>query len=215
MKKESIKAFIEYGVNRELTAKQLRNMAFGLSIFYGIGILYGFMMGGTELILGKAILIITKFFTIYILFKSRTKKLTLKNFCVLAGVTSLEATINFLLITLIICQMLGVKMWINVVVLLVPLFIMTVYFIITYNRIRNGAFLNKGELKRKNLYLFSSLGGVVGIAIARTYLSNVGQSTALLIVVIGFLALSTIFSVANINFLKLYYIEKVFKNDIY
>jgi len=105
-------------------------------------------------------------------------------------------------------------LWINVVVLLVPLFIMTVYFIITYNRIRNGAFLNKVELKRKNLYLFSSLGGVVGIAIARTYLSTVGQSTALLILVIGFLVLSTIFSLANINFLKLYYIKKVFKEFV-
>ena len=73
MKKESIKAFIEYGVNRELTAKQLRNMAFGLSILYAIGILYGFMIGGTGLVLGKAILIITIFFTICILYKSRTK----------------------------------------------------------------------------------------------------------------------------------------------
>jgi hypothetical protein len=104
LKRENIEAFIDYGINKELTAVQLKNMVFGMSIYYIIGIFYGLMLGGIARVFGLLILIVTLISTIIILLKS--KELSIKNYCIVFGTFSLQLSINFLLITLILVQML-------------------------------------------------------------------------------------------------------------
>ena len=173
MKRVNVESFINYGVNKELNAKQLKSMVFGISIFYLIGIFYGLMLGGTECIFGMAILIVTFISNVYIIRKS--KVLSLKNYCIVLGTISLETTINFMMFSLILNQMLEADMLLNIVILFTPLLTMIIYIIITNSLITSGAFLNVREVKRKNIKLYSLMGSVAGIFIARSVLSDIGK----------------------------------------
>lgn len=211
MKREKIKAFINYGVNKNITAGNSIKMVLGLDIFYIIGIFIGFILGGTELVFSVIILIVTVISTVLIIVKSII--LSYKNYFIILGTISLEGTINFLLMSFILCQMLEADILINVVIILIPLFSMILNFIIIKNRINKGYYLNSKVVNNKKLGMISSLGGIAGMLFAKRFLVGVGQSAAILIGIGFCLFLSSIFSIGTINFLKLNYIETYFSNE--
>ena len=57
----NVKNFINYGINRSITVKDLRKMPFGLSIFSLIEIIICLILGGGFLVVGFAVAVITLF----------------------------------------------------------------------------------------------------------------------------------------------------------
>ena len=81
------------------------------------------------------------------------------------------------------------------------------YFLIINKELKKDI-CNFKEVSKKRIKIFSMLGGIVGVFIAKSFFSNVQQRTALLLLLIFLMFISTVFSFGLINYVKLYYLGK-------
>ena len=207
MEKKHMLEFINYGINNNITVKQMAKTNLGTSIFYLIGIIYGFILEYPNSILSILMMLITLSLNIFTLIKS--KQDSLKNKLTIMAVISLEATVNFILFALILCNILMLSLLQKILVILIPICCSLIYFYITKHAIRNGYFLNKNKCEKNKLIIYSMLGGMAGILMARIFIKDVSQLTTVKIGIICTVFLAACFSLGMINFLKLYYIKKM------
>lgn len=207
MDKNYIYAFIDYGINKNLTVKQLIKSNFSVSVFYLIGVIYGCILGFPEYIFSILIMLVMLLFTVFNVIKSRHN--TLKNTLTIMAAISLEATINFTLFALILCNILTKSLLLKLTVITIPIIITAIYFYITKHSIKSGTFLDKKKVKKNKIYLYSLLGGTAGILAGRIFLNDVSQFMAIKIGIICVVFLAACFSLGTINILKLYYIKKL------
>ncbi len=196
----NVKNFINYGINRSITVKDLRKMPFGLSIFSLIEIIICLILGGGFLVVGFAVAVITLFVIAFVFIK--TKHLTLQNYFAISGVLCLGTTINFILLAFILCCSNNYNLLVTLFIVLTPFIMMGMYFFINLRLIRNGVF-EAPKAKYKKIKLYSMLGGIAGIAIARIIFSGMSQAAITAIIIVCIMVLASIISFGTINLYKL------------
>jgi len=206
MNKKEIEAFVNYGFNSNSDVKALNKMNLGISIFYIIGIVYGMFLGLLGQILSIIMIADVIFFSILLLFK--TRKNSVANIMLVMALISLEATMNFTLLALILCSMLKESIMIYFLVAITPIVTFLIYFCLTVSQIKNDKFSNKKKIKKDKLYSYSMIGGIAGLFIARIALDDVSQTKALQISIICVMFIAVCFSFGIINFLKFFYVSK-------
>lgn len=199
----NIKDFINYGVNRDMTVKDLRKMPFGLSAFYLIEIIICLILGGKFLFIGFIVATMALFAIIWVFVK--TMHLTLRNYFKISGVLCLTATINFTLLAFILCSVNEYGLPLTLFTVLIPFIIMSIYFLINLRFIRNGVFEASKikKVKHQKIKLYAMLGGIAGISIARILFSGMSQSSISAIIIVCIMMLTSIISFGIINFYKL------------
>lgn len=199
----NIKDFINYGVKRDMTVKDLRKMPFGLSTFYLIEIIICLILGGKFLFVGFIVAAMALFAIIWVFVK--TKHLTLRNYFTISGVLCLTATINFTLLTFILCSANKYGLPLTLFTVLIPFIMMSIYFLINLRFIRDGVFEASKikKVKHQKIKLYSMLGGIAGISIARIFFSGMSHSSISAIIIVCIMMLTSIISFGIINFYKL------------
>ncbi len=199
----NVKDFINYGVNRNITVRDLRKMPFGLSIFYIIEIIICLILGGGFLAIGFVVAAITLFAIAFVFIK--TRYLTLRNYFAISGVLCLGATINFTLLAFILCFSNNYDLLATLLIVLTPFIMMGIYFFINLRLIRNNVFeaTRGSKVKYQKIKLYSMLGGIAGIAIARIIFTGISQSAIIAIIIVCIMMLASIISFGTINFYKL------------
>ena len=205
MNKDNIEKFISYGLNTVQGKKEIRNLSLGINFIFVIGFIYGIILGGTSRIIGITMLIISllSIVTTYIL----SHKLSLKNRIIINSKISTEMVLNTLLFEFIIYAMLY-DLDIFVLFLLIPPVSSSLIYFLIINKELKKDICNFKEVSKKRIKIFSMLGGIVGVFIAKSFFSNVQQRTALLLLLIFLMFISTVFSFGLINYVKLYYLDK-------
>lgn len=205
MNKDNIEKFISYGLNTVQGKKEIRNLSLGIDFIFVIGFIYGIVLGGTSRIIGITMLIISllSIVTTYIF----SHKLSLKNRIIINSKISTEMVLNTLLFEFIIYAMLyGLDIFV-LFLLIPPVSSFLIYFLIINKELKKDI-CNFKEVSKKRIKIFSMLGGIVGVFIAKSFFSNVQQRTALLLLLIFLMFISTVFSFGLINYVKLYYLGK-------
>ena len=205
MNKDNIEKFISYGLNTVQGKKEIRNLSLGINFIFVIGFIYGIVLGGTSRIIGITMLIISllSIVTTYIF----SHKLSLKNRIIINSKISTEMVLNTLLFEFIIYAMLyGLDIFV-LFLLIPPVSSFLIYFLIINKELKKDI-CNFKEVSKKRIKIFSMLGGIVGVFIAKSFFSNVQQRTALLLLLIFLMFISTVFSFGLINYVKLYYLGK-------
>lgn len=102
--------------------------------------------------------------------------------------------------------------WILALIFLVLLFLCICFFIlIVYFNIKSDKYNVKSIIKKS--LSFPLLGGVCGIVVAKLFLQNISQNTAVLILSINTLLLSFIVSIGSLALLKAFLIRYIKKAD--
>lgn len=205
MNKDNIEKFISYGLNTVQGKKEIRNLSLGINFIFVIGFIYGIVLGGTSRIIGITMLIISLFsiVTTYIF----SHKLSLKNRIIINSIISTEMVLNTLLFEFIIYAMLYDLDIFVLFLLIPPVSSFLIYFLIINKELKKDI-CNFKEVSKKQTKIFAVLGGIVGVFIAKSFFSNVQQRTALLLLLIFLMFISTVFSFGLINYVKLYYLGK-------
>lgn len=206
MEKEKVVAYVKYGLNLNMTKKQVKKVIFSLQPLYIMGTFCGVIWGGIPLILGIAILLISGLTLIPLLLCQRV--LTLKRLLIVFSIISAEGIINVTLFNLIFCYMLRASALTIASVILIPYAMFFLYLFITKKSVKKGAYQNVKQVKKDKVGLYALLGGTVGIFSAKAFLQDAGQEAALTVLLILFLLLAIIFAFCMGNILKVYYVNK-------
>lgn len=204
MNKDNIEKFISYGLNTVQGKKEIRNLSLGINFIFVIGFIYGIVLGGTSRIIGITMLTVSllSIVTTYIF----SYKLSLKNRIIINSIISTEMVLNTLLFEFIIYSMLYDLDVFVLFLLIPPVSSFLIYFLIINKELKKDI-CNFKEVSKKRIKIFSMLGGIVGVFIAKSFFSNVQQRTALLLLLIFLMFISTVFSFGLINYVKLHYLN--------
>lgn len=202
----NVEAFINYGINKEVTVTRMKKAIWGLLVFYMLGFFYGVMLGGVILILGIIILGIGVISAVCVQIVGKNN--SIQSYFKVLGITSFSGMINFSLLSLMLCQMLKTKILVNAIVIITPIIMMSLLYFITIRRIKKGSYQNTKKVYKSNIFLYSTIGAVAGFGYARIFFKDTDQSTALIVMIISFMFLSLAFCLGTINLLKLLYIRK-------
>ena len=206
MDKEKAIAYVKYGLNENITPRQVKMTILGANLLYPIGIFCGIAWGNTAMQLGLAILSISVFTILSLLIYQRG--VTLKKLLIVYSILGIELAINCILTCFVCSYKLGTSPIIIPFVIAIPLCVFFLYVILTKKSVEEGKFLQGKHVKKGKVGVYWLLGATAGVAGARAILKDAGQDTAAAVLLIGFLALCAIAGYGMGNLLKVHYVNK-------
>lgn len=195
IKLSSIKEFVEYGSKRLLPIDILVQMIFTFVFFSFISTVYGVICKGILLHISIVIDCLTLFYIIVVaVLRKRRNTIEPKEKFKIAGIFSLFSSVYFILFAnLIFSLSLNSSLQNRLILIFGLIFILLIYFAVTIYWIGKGKFKNTKKVKKDNVVIFSLLGSIAGVSIARMLFANLNQETIINITVLCFFIISMFF----------------------
>ena len=146
MDKEKAIAYVKYGLNENITPRQVKMTILGANLLYPIGIFCGIAWGNTAMQLGLAILSISVFTILSLLIYQRG--VTLKKLLIVYSILGIELAINCMLTCFVCSYKLGTSPIIIPFVIAIPLCVFFLYVILTKKSVEEGKFLQGKHVKK-------------------------------------------------------------------
>lgn len=210
IKLSSIKEFVEYGSKRLLPIDVLVQMIFTFVFFSFISTVYGVICKGVVLYISIVIDCLTLFYIIGVaLLKKKKNTIKPRDKFKIAGIFSMFSSAYFILFAnLIFSLSINSSLQHRLILIFGLIFILLIYFVVTIYWINKEKFKNKKKVKKDNVVLFSLLGSITGVSIARILFANLNQEAIINIAVLCFFIISMFFSFGAVNLFKYYLIKK-------
>lgn len=208
---EILNCYINYGISKNQSYKQLLQGLWGINIFALIGSIFG-LYGNSRTLLFSILIycfaIISTIFSYYYSYRFKSTKYDEYKYILLKTILSLNGSLVFILDAMIFYELVNANIIYLIILSLFPILIILFSILIDYFNIKKGKFSNLSNIKRINLRCYATAGAIVGFWIARVLLSNISQNQANIVLVLIFLFLSFVFSFGGSNLLRLYYYRK-------
>lgn len=210
---EGIENLVYYGSGTAIRPDSLWVALLCAGIFSLIGFGYGILLGGRCLVLGLLMVTLTAAYAVLSAVLKRKLKPSLKNDILCNCAASVFSAVSFFLFGLLFFIMSDPTLLHYLVLAATYLLAFALYFLFAVKAIWKGSSSKRGSRTNKAA-AYSVLGYVVGSVVARAFLPDVGQNTALFVAYSCSFLVSIIFSWGFINIPKYYLCVKYSVPDI-
>lgn len=153
----------------------------GLNIFTFIGIIYGFIYN-SDITKRLALAMLVIFgITAFILLCIPSKKRNIKSISLMKTIAFFEAYIQIFLLIAVVCSM-SYKTW--YITVFPSIFITVLYGIFLVHALKTDKYGFLSDKKPRAIRIYSLLGGIAGILIAKAFLDKGNQNTAVTVLLI-------------------------------
>lgn len=204
---ENLKVYINYGINKNQNRKHLISGSIALNLFACLGALHGFFYNQKTIAYSILTYTIAVIFIIWL--SVLTRNLSFKKHIIARGIISLNAIMVFILNSWIFLEMLNSNYIYMFIFGIFPFIIAGFHMLIQIFNIKKQKPLKRCEIKRVNIYTYSTTGSIIGFFLAKTLFRDISQFQAIIMITLIFLVLSCGFSFGLSNFLRLYCIQKM------
>lgn len=214
MDKDKIERFVLYASERAFQPDSLSVVNIYSVIFSLIAFGYGILLGGIYLFISLLMVSLTAAYIVMAAVLKRRLRPSLQTGFLCNSIASASSVVLFALLGMMIFVMQepGALQYLALAASYILVF--AVYWALMMRAIRKDAFVQKRP-RANNAATAATLGAVVGLSLARIFLSNVDQNILLVFLSTTWFFLSSLFSMGLINILKYYYCKKYGFEEVY
>ena len=208
MKEENRKYFVYYGNKTVLTRKLLVQRTLGMAGFTAMALFFGFMTNGRTKAVAAALLCYVVAYVGANLFLAAKIKLRLVSQCVAEGVGSMMMSICFLLVSVLVAQVFEYAALMTVLLISGYFDFMLICLIVSKFFIDRGAFKNKKDVQKRNIWMFSLGGGLLAVNLLRAFGLLFDQNALYMVFAVGSYIAAILLAPGVMHWMKYYFIRK-------
>ena len=214
MKEENRKYFVYYGNKTVLTGKLLAQGVLGIVILAAAVLFFGFMTNERTKTISVVLLCYAVVYAAAHLLLAVKIKQRLLSQCIAKGIGSVTMSMFFLIVSVMIVQAGDDADWITAIFIIGYFVFMGICIGISKFFIDRGAFRNRKDVRKRNIWMFSLGGGLLGISISRTLGSLLNQDAMRMVVAVGSYTAAVLCTVGVMHWMKYYFIRKYGFEDV-
>lgn len=202
--------YIKSGLGFVPEPKLFRKLGSGSGILtFLVGLIPGIVLGGYWMLI-SIIMIVSFLITMIVVYVLSAKELTVKNRLILQVIICLSWIWQMsLLVTMFYTMAYGINIYLfllNIPTILIPLLLS----VKASKKLKKDTPFNSREISHSHIRITGSMTGIIGMNLAAIF-RNVGQNTAIIIVLSSLLFLTYLFSFGLLSIQRLYYLYKLDK----
>ena len=214
MKKENRKYFVYYGNKTVATGKLLVRGTLSMAFFAAVALFVGFMTNERTKAVAVVLLCYTVVYIIANLFLAVKVKSRLINQCLTKGEFLIATSIFFLMVSVMVSQAFDNALQMTALFVGGYFGFMGLCLIISKFFIDRGAFRNRKDVQRKNIWMFSLGGTLLGISLSRTFGPLLSQNAIYMVFAVGSYIIAVMCTSGVMHWMKYYFIRKYGFEDV-
>jgi hypothetical protein len=208
LKEENRRYFVYYGNKTVLTGKLMAWGTMSMAGFTAAALFIGFMTNERTKAVAVALLYYAVAYIGANLLLALKVRLRLVSQCVAKGVFSIMSSMLCLLVAVMIAQ--AFEGAARMTTVFVGGYFLSIGAWVAVSRffVNRGAFRNKKDVQRKNIWMFALGGSLLGISLSRTFGPLFSQSAAYMVYAVCVYILAVLFSTGVVHWMKFHFIKK-------
>jgi hypothetical protein len=208
VKEKNRRYFVYYGRKTVITGKLMARGTMSVAFFTAVALFIGFMTNEKTKAVAVALLCYAVPYMGANLLLALKVRLRLASQCIAKGMLLITTSVLFLLVSVMITQAFEGAAQITVVLVGGYFLFIGAWMAGSWFFIDRGAFRNKKDVQRKNIWMFALGGSLLGINLSKTFSPLLNQSAIYMVYTACVYILAVWFSTGMVYWMKFYLIKK-------